>query len=137
MTTIKRIDHIAIAVSDMEAGTTFWHTVLGLPLGHLHRVEEEGVDVAFLPVGGSALELLQPFQDNGVMKYLQKRGPGIHHICFETDDIDGMLAQLEEAEIQLITPQPLTNAEGKRYAFVHPKSTGGVLVELYQLPETA
>lgn len=133
--TIKRIDHIAIAVDDLAAGQRFWHDILGLPLGHVHRVDAEGVDVAFLPVGESALELLRPFEENGVMKFLQKRGPGIHHVCFETDDIAGMLARLQAAEIPLITPEPLTGANGQQYAFVHPKGTGGVLVELYQLPD--
>jgi methylmalonyl-CoA/ethylmalonyl-CoA epimerase len=131
---IKRIDHIAIAVSDIEAGKTFWHDILGLPLAHAGRVEAEGVDVAFLPVGASALELLQPYEMNGVQKFIDKRGPGIHHVCFEVDDIAAMLARLRAAGIPLINEEPVAADDGKLYAFVHPKGTGGVLVELYQLP---
>lgn len=132
--TIKRIDHIAIAVDDMAAGRAFWHTVLGLPLADEHHVAAEGVDIAFLPVGASALELLKPFEKNGVQKFLDKRGPGIHHVCFEVDDIDAMLAQLRDAGVPLINETAQVNYAGKRYAFVHPKGTGGVLVELYELP---
>ncbi len=134
MATITKINHIAIAVSDLAQSRRFWHDVLGLTLDHAGRVADEGVDVAFLPVGDSAVELLHPFEENGVAKFLEKRGPGIHHVCFEVDDIEGMMAQLVSAEIPLLTPTPKVTPEGKKFAFIHPKGTGGVLVELYELP---
>jgi methylmalonyl-CoA/ethylmalonyl-CoA epimerase len=97
-------------------------------------VPSEGVDVAFLPAGGSNVELMKPTAaDSGVARFLEKRGPGIHHLCFEVDDIEATLARLREHNIQLINEQPMAGHGGRRYAFVHPKSTGGVLVELYQL----
>lgn len=131
---ILKINHLALAVNDIEAGQTFWHDILGLPIGHSQRVAQEGVDVSFLPIGESAVELLQPFEQNGVQKFLDKRGPGLHHVCFDVANLDEMLAKLVSAEIPLITPEPLTNAAGIRYIFIHPKGTGGVLVELYESP---
>lgn len=135
MASIIKIDHIAIAVADLPQGQRFWHEVLGLKLAHAGRVPDEGVDVAFLPVGDSAVELLQPFEANGVAKFLEKRGPGIHHVCFEVDDIAGMMAQLTAADIPLLSPTPRVTPEGKQFVFIHPKGTGGVLVELYELPK--
>ena len=132
---IKKIDHVAIVVPELEQATNFWVTILGLPLDHVAQVPDEGVDVAFLPVGESSVELLQPTDEaGGVARYLQKRGPGIHHICFEVDDIEATLAQLKAAEVPLINQVAKVNPEGKKFAFVHPKGTGGVLVELYELP---
>lgn len=132
---IKNINHIAIAVNDLEAGQRFWHELMGLSLDHVARVEDEGVDTAFLEVGGSAVELIYPFEENGVSKFLEKRGPGIHHLCFEVDDIEAMLAKLRSAEIPLINETAKVGAGGKKFAFIHPKGTGGVLVELYELPQ--
>ena len=112
----------------------FWEGALGLKLARTESVPEEGVDVAFLPVGDSNVELLKPtVADTGVARFLEKRGPGIHHMCFEVDDIEATLAQLREHNVQLINEQPQEGHGGRKYAFVHPKSTGGVLVELYQL----
>ena len=132
---ITKLNHIAIAVADLEAGQYFWHDVLELPLTTTKRVENEGVDVAFLQLGESQLELIQPFEDNGVARYLEKRGAGIHHICLEVDDIVAVLERLDAANLPLINDKPKAHADGTQYAFVHPKGTGGVLVELYQLPE--
>jgi methylmalonyl-CoA/ethylmalonyl-CoA epimerase len=138
---IKSINHIAIIVPDLEGALAFWEGALGLKLARTESVAAEGVEVAFLPVGESNVELLKPTAaDSGVARFLEKRGPGIHHMCFEVDDIDATLAQLRERGIQLINEQPVDMpAHGghaaRRYAFVHPKSTGGVLVELYQLSE--
>jgi methylmalonyl-CoA/ethylmalonyl-CoA epimerase len=134
---ITNINHIAIVVSDMENGKQFWHDVLGLPLGGEHRETQEGVDVAFLPIGESNIELLQPFEQNSISAFLEKRGPGIHHICLEVDDIETALLQLKAAEIRLIHDTPRRNAHGNQFAFLHPKSTGGVLVELYELAHDA
>lgn len=130
---ITKINHIAIAVADLEAGQRFWHDLLGLPLGGRHREAQEGVDVAFLPVGESSIELLQPFEQNSIAAFIEKRGQGIHHICLEVDDIEATMADLQAAGVRLINDAPRTTAHGHRFAFVHPKSTGGVLVELYEL----
>ena len=131
---IKNINHIAIIVPDLEGAVAFWEGALGLKLARTESVPEEGVDVAFLPVGSSNVELLKPtVADTGVARFLEKRGPGIHHMCFEVDDIEATLAQLRDRNVQLINDQPQEGHGGRKYAFVHPKSTGGVLVELYQI----
>lgn len=127
-----RINHIAIVVPDLDAAQAFWVEALGLPLERVASVPQEGVKVAFLPAGQGEIELLQPTDpESGVARYLEKRGPGIHHLCLEVDDLEATLARLKEAGVELITEQPRRNAEGRAYAFVHPRSTGGVLVELY------
>ncbi len=132
---IKGINHVAIVVPDLAEAQRFWVEALGLPVDHITHVPEEGVEVAFLPAGGTEIELLQPLDDeSGVAKFLQKRGPGIHHICLEVTDIAQMMARLRDAGIQLLNETPRTNPDGRQYAFIHPKSAGGVLVELYQIP---
>ncbi len=131
---IKNINHIAIIVPELEGALEFWEGALGLTLERTASVPEEGVDVAFLPIGGSNVELLKPtVADSGVARFLEKRGPGIHHLCFEVDNIEATMADLRARNIQLINEQPQTGHGGRKYAFVHPKSTGGVLVELYEL----
>lgn len=131
---IKKVDHIAVVVPDLAEAQNFWVTALGLTLDRVDSVPAEGVDIAFLPIGDSEIELLQPTDpEAGVAKYLAKRGAGMHHLCFEVDDIEATLARLRAAEIPLITETAKMNNEGKKYAFVHPKGTGGVLVELYEL----
>ena len=136
MATIKRIDHIAIVVDDIETTLDFWRDALGLKLEHIEDVPEQKSLVAFLPVGESEIELVRPTtDDSGVAKYLQKRGPGMHHISLEVDDIEGMLAQLKAKGVRLINETPVLGAGGKQIAFIHPESTSGVLVELYQQPE--
>jgi len=131
---IKKVDHIAVLVPDLEEAKSFWVDALGLELERVESVPEEGVDIAFLPVGDSEIELLQPTNpESGVAKYLAKKGAGMHHLCFEVDDIEATLARLRAAEVPLITETAKVNNEGKKYAFVHPKGTGGVLVELYEL----
>ena len=132
---IKRIDHIAIAVQDLNQSRGFWEHALGLHVHEVRNVPEQAVDVAFLPVGASEVELVKPVTaDSGIAKWMAKRGPGIHHICFEVDDIRQTLADLSTQGMELIDQEPRIGADGKLYAFVHPKSTGGVLVELYQVP---
>lgn len=134
MPKIKAINHVALVVQDMEQSLSFWRDDLGMELHELHDVPAEGSQVAFLPVGGSEVELVRPTtEDSGIAKYLAKRGPGIHHICLEVDDLAGMLEHLKGRGVRLINEQPRLAADGKRYAFVHPESTGGVLLELYQL----
>jgi methylmalonyl-CoA/ethylmalonyl-CoA epimerase len=134
MPTIKRIDHIAIVVDDLDSALGFWRDALGLELQAVEDIPEQASTVAFMPAGGSEVELVKPTtDDSGVARYLQKRGPGIHHICFEVENIDSALAELKAKGVRLINETPLTGADGKRLAFIHPESTHGVLVELYEL----
>ena len=134
MPVIKAINHVAVVVDDMEKSLSFWRDALGIPLHELRDVPAEKSQVAFLPLAGAEVEFVQPTtDDSGIAKYLATRGPGMHHLCLEVDDIEGMMAVLREKNIRLINEQPRVAADGKKYAFVHPESTGGVLVELYQL----
>jgi len=131
--TVKRIDHIAVVVDDIEGALNFWRDGLGMEMTHLEEVKEQESIVAFLPTAGSEVELVKPTTDtSGVAKYLAKRGPGMHHICVEVDDIHATLAQLKAKGVKLINETPTIGAGGKQIAFVHPSSTSGVLVELYQ-----
>lgn len=133
MAKITRIDHLAVLVEDLEQAATFWHAALGIELAHTADVPAEMARVGFLPLGGSEIELVQPTGgDSGLRRYLEKRGPGMHHLCLEVDDLPGMLSRLQSHGIELITPEPRISADGRRYAFIHPRSTGGVLVELYE-----
>ncbi len=130
-----KINHIAVVVEDVHSALSFWQHALGLSLSHTERNEGEEVEIAFLPVGDCEIELIAPItEDSGVAKFLANRGPGLHHLCIEVDDIAASIAQLAASGAQLINEAPRTRDDGTRYAFVHPKSTGGVLVELYQLP---
>lgn len=134
MPKIKKISHVALVVEDIEDSLTFWRDALGIELTGFKDVPSEGAKVAFLPVGESELELVQPVdRDRGLFRYLEKRGPGLHHVCLEVDDIEGMLGRLQEKGIQLINDAPQVEPGGKKYAFIHPKSTQGVLVELYEI----
>jgi methylmalonyl-CoA/ethylmalonyl-CoA epimerase len=131
---IKRIDHIAIVVDEMENSLAFWRDALGMELNGVRDVPAEMAQIAFMPAGESEIELVRPTSgDSGLAKYLEKRGPGMHHVCLEVDDISGMLSQLKGKGIQLINQEPRLSADGKKYAFIHPKSANGVLVELYEL----
>ena len=132
---IKKIDHIGIVVNDIEEALKVYQQALGLTLTKIQERPDQAVTIAFLPTGKSEIELVQPVtSDSGVAKFLQKRGEGIHHICLEVDDIEKTLADLREKGLQLIDEIPRTGPEGERFAFIHPKSTQGVLVELYELP---
>ena len=134
MPNIKKINHVAVVVDDMEKALAFWRDALGMDLHELLDVPAEQSQVAFLPLPGSEVELVMPTtDDSGIAKYLSKRGPGMHHICLEVDDIAGMLEQLRSKNVRLINEEPRTTIEGKKYAFIHPESTAGVLVELYQV----
>jgi methylmalonyl-CoA/ethylmalonyl-CoA epimerase len=130
-----KINHIALAVNDMEAALAFWRDALGIELDRIEEVPSENARVAFLPVGATEIELVQPTEsDTGLARYLEKNGPGMHHICVEVDDIEAMIAQLRGEGVELINETFRLRDDGIRYAFVHPKSTHGVLVELYELP---
>ncbi len=137
MARVVRVAHLAVVTDDLEGALAFWRDALGLEVGGIHDVEQEGVRVAFLPVGDSSVEVVLPVrEDTGVARYLEKRGPGMHHVCLEVDDLEGLLARLKAHGVQLIHEEPQVSPTGRRYAFVHPKSAGGVLVELYEAPRT-
>ena len=132
---ITKIDHVAIVLPELADGTSFWVNALGLPLEKIEEIPEQQVKIALLSVGDSHIELLEPTDDeSGVASYLQKRGPGLHHICLEVHDIEETIARLREANVDLIDEEPKMGKDGKRLAFIHPKGTGGVLVELYEFP---
>ena len=136
MPKIKKIDHVAIVVEDIDEALGFWRDALGLELHQVEDVPDQESLVAFLPVGEGEIELVEPTsQDSGVARYLNKRGPGIHHLCFEVDDIQATLHKLKSHNVRLIHETALTGTGGKKFAFIHPESTHGVLVELYELPE--
>ena len=131
---VKQINHVAVVVDDMDKALSFWRDALGMELHELRDVPAENSQVAFLPLQGSEVELVRPTSvDSGIAKFLAKRGPGMHHICLEVDDIEGMMSQLKSKGVRLINDEPRTASDGKKYAFIHPESTSGVLVELYQL----
>ncbi|NJL94344.1 MAG: methylmalonyl-CoA epimerase [Anaerolineae bacterium] len=130
-----RVNHIAIAVPDLAGALAFWRDALGLPLERRETNPEEGVEIGFLALGELRLELLQPLEpQNSIGRFLEKRGPGLHHMCVEVEDILASLAHLRGQGVELINPTPRTRPDGVRYAFIHPRSTGGVLLELYELP---
>jgi methylmalonyl-CoA/ethylmalonyl-CoA epimerase len=134
MPKIKRIDHIAIVVEDIDTSLKFWRDALGLDLEHIEEVPEQKSIVAFLPTGESEVELVEPTtDDSGIARYLSKRGPGIHHICFEVEEIEVALGELKGKGVRLINETPTIGTGGKKIAFIHPESTNGVLVELYEL----
>jgi methylmalonyl-CoA/ethylmalonyl-CoA epimerase len=131
-----RVNHIAVVVDDLGSALNFWQDALGLPLARTESNADEAVEIGFLLIGESEIELLQPTDaDSGIGMYLAKRGAGLHHICLEVADIEASMAQLRDHHIELINDAPKTRPEGTRYCFVHPRSTGGVLVELYELSE--
>lgn len=132
---MARINHLAIVVEDIEPALAFWHDALGLPLGKVEHNAGEEVEIAFLPLGESEIELLAPINEtSGIAKYLAKRGAGMHHVCIEVDDVAATMQHLTEHHIELINDTPKTRPDGTKYCFVHPKSAFGVLVELYELP---
>ena len=124
-----RIAHIGIAVHDLDAILPFYRDILGLPEVLLDNAD--GARIAGLAAGESLVELLAPAEDpSPIARFLDKRGPGIHHICFNVDDLDAALARCRAAGLRLIDEQPRIGAEGKRIAFLHPSATAGVLIEL-------
>jgi methylmalonyl-CoA/ethylmalonyl-CoA epimerase len=133
MAHIKKINHVAIAVPDIDASLTFWRDALGLKVDHVEDVPSQKSTVVFLPIGESEVELVKPTsEDTGVAKFIAERGGGMHHLCFEVDDIVSVLADLKAKGVRLIDETP-KELPGRKMAFVHPKSTGGVLVELYEV----
>ncbi len=130
-----KINHVAIAVQDIDAALKFWEQTFGLQLDHVEDVPSQKSKVAFLPLGESEIELVQPTtSDSGLAYFLEKRGEGMHHICIEVEDIDATLAELKSKGVRLINDVP-EELPGRKMAFIHPKAANGVLVELYQLTE--
>jgi methylmalonyl-CoA/ethylmalonyl-CoA epimerase len=136
MPEIKKINHIAVLVEDMESSLLFWRDILGIQPSHISDIPKEAARIAFLPLGESEIELVQPTSaDSGLSRFLEKHGPGMHHLCLEVDDLQGWLRLLKTQGVQLINDEPKLSDDGRFYAFIHPRSTNGVLVELYQLPK--
>lgn len=128
---ITKIDHLGIAVRSLDEAVTYYEKTLGLRCEHREEVPSQKVRTAFFTVGEVHLELLEPTSpDSPVAKFLEKNGEGIHHVAFGTDDINGQLRQAADAGCRLINEQPFEGAAGKLVAFLHPKSTHGVLTEL-------
>jgi methylmalonyl-CoA/ethylmalonyl-CoA epimerase len=137
MIKVKRIDHVAIAVSDGEACAARLAALFGLTVGDREHVAAQATDVAFLHAGPdaspgdqTALEICAPRGNAGLERFLANRGPGLHHVCFEVEDLPAALAALKAAGVRLIDETPRSGARGHAVAFLHPASTGGVLFEL-------
>ena len=131
-----KINHLGIATKSIDEALKFWSDALGLENVHTEIVEDQKVKVAMLPLGESRIELLEPTsEDSPISKFLDKRGGGIHHIAVDVDDIEASLAQLKSQGMRLIDETPRIGAEGCLVAFVHPASSGGVLLELVQTIE--
>lgn len=126
-----KVDHIGIAVKDLNAALKFYEDTLGLKSAGTETVDEQKVKVAFLPCGDSELELLESTSEDGaIARFIEKNGEGIQHIALRVDSIDKTLAELKEQGVRLIDQEPRYGAGGARIAFVHPKATGGILLEL-------
>lgn len=133
---LAAIDHVGIAVEDIEAALPVYRDSLGFVLVHRERVDEQGVDAALLEVGDGHVELLEPLApETTVGKFLSRRGPGLHHVAYRVEDIDRTIDELRAAGVRLIDEHARTGIRGSRVAFVHPSSTGGVLTELVQPTE--
>jgi len=128
---ILKVDHLGIAVNDIHAAKAFWTDILGLPFEGEETVSEQKVKTAFFPVGESEVELLESTEPDGpIAKHIEKKGQGIQHVAFRVDNIDQALAELKEKGVRLIDETPRQGAGGAKIAFLHPKATNGVLVEL-------
>jgi methylmalonyl-CoA/ethylmalonyl-CoA epimerase len=128
-----RIDHVGVAVEDLEEAVALYSERLGMAVQHRETVEEQGVEAVLLGVGESHVELLRPLgADTAVGRFLARSGPGLHHVAYGTDDIESALDAVREAGLRLIDERPRTGIRNSRVAFLHPKSTGGVLTELVE-----
>jgi methylmalonyl-CoA/ethylmalonyl-CoA epimerase len=132
---LTRLHHVAVLVPDLDAALSPFRDLLGLPVSRVETVGEQQVRVAFLPVGETRIELVEPLdRAGGLGRFLEKTGGGLHHVCFEVDDIAAALAELRRRGARLIDERPRPGGHGMRVAFVHPSSTARVLVELAQDP---
>ena len=130
------IDHVGVAVEDLDAAVPLYRDRLGMREQHRETVEEQGVHAMLFEVGDSHVELIAPISgETGVARFLEKYGPGVHHVAYRTDDIDTTLERLRAAGMRLIDDEPRRGIRGSRVAFVHPKSTGGVLTEVVEPAE--
>jgi methylmalonyl-CoA/ethylmalonyl-CoA epimerase len=128
-----RIDHVGVAVEDLDEAVALYSERFAMPVQHRETVEEQGVEAVLLGVGESHVELLRPLgPETAVGRFLDRNGPGLHHVAYGTDDIDSALEQVRAAGLRLIDERPRTGIRNSRVAFVHPKSTGGVLTELVE-----
>lgn len=128
---ILKIDHLGLAVNSIDAGKKFWQDILGLKFEGTETVQEQKVTTAFMPVGESEVELLESTSPDGpIGKFIEKKGEGFQHVAFRVDNIENALAELKAKGIQLIDEKPRKGAGGAKIAFIHPKATGGILVEL-------
>ena len=131
MPKLKKIDHIGIAVKNLEHHVSFYKDIMELEFRGYKIVEGQKVKVAMFKIGESSIELLEPLSDDSpISKFLDRRGEGIHHLCYDVENIDQVLQYLKDKNIQLINETPVQGAKGGKIAFLHPKSTGGVLTEL-------
>jgi methylmalonyl-CoA/ethylmalonyl-CoA epimerase len=136
MIKIRKIDHVAIAVADVDAALAKYKEVLGLEPAVREVVASQKTEAVLLPIGETSLELISPRGNDGLAKFLEKRGPGLHHVAIEVEGIESALAFLKALGVPLIDETPRSGARGHKVAFVHPKATGGVLIELVE-PEHA
>jgi methylmalonyl-CoA/ethylmalonyl-CoA epimerase len=132
MIRIKKIDHVAIAVTDIDAAAKRYAELFGLDVRERETVASQKTEAALLPIGDSNIELISPKGNDGLAKFLEKRGPGIHHVAVEVEGIEDALAFLKTLGVPLIDDAPRIGARGHKVAFVHPKATGGVLIELVE-----
>jgi methylmalonyl-CoA epimerase len=128
-----RIDHIGVAVADLEAAVALHERTYGMPVVHREIVPAQGVEAVLLDVGENHVELLRPLADDTpVGRFLEKRGPGLHHVAYQVTDVEATLAQLRDQGVRLIDETPRTGIRGSRVAFLHPSASGGVLTELVE-----
>jgi methylmalonyl-CoA epimerase len=131
-----RVDHIGVAVDDLDAAIALHEQTYGMRVAHREVVEEQGVEAVLLDVGENHVELLSPLSaETPVGKFLAKRGPGLHHVAYQVSDVDAVLASLRERGLRLIDEQPRTGIRGSRVAFLHPSASGGVLTEIVEPAE--
>ncbi|HKH18986.1 MAG TPA: methylmalonyl-CoA epimerase [Solirubrobacteraceae bacterium] len=129
----QRVDHIGVAVADLEAAVALHERTYGMAVVHREIVTEQGVEAVLLDVGENHVELLRPLADDTpVGRFLEKRGPGLHHVAYQVADVGATLAQLRERGVRLIDETPRTGIRGSRVAFLHPSASGGVLTELVE-----
>jgi methylmalonyl-CoA epimerase len=128
---VKKVEHLGIAVPNLEEAARFYQQALGLPLEGVENIEGQKVRVGFFPVGESRIELVEPAApDSPISKFLEKKGAGLHHICLEVEDLNAALEELKAKGVRLIDSEPRPGAHGYNIAFVHPQSASGVLLEL-------
>lgn len=128
---VKKLEHLGIAVANLEEAARFYQQALGLPLEGVEVIEGQRVRVGFFPLGETRIELVEPAAaDSPISKFIEKRGPGLHHICLEVEDLKATLEELKQKGIRLIDSEPRPGSHGYNIAFLHPQSTSGVLLEL-------